>query len=247
MLEQESLKLDPMIKRTNQTLINSARFRLKLMNEHYDQKRMVKILGPNKIASIRFFDKVDLNGNYDVQVEIGVSMNQSTSMQNRLVLDLWEKKVFEGPQDRVKILKILNLGTAEAELRSDLADSDRAQRENQAFQDGTWKPTSTQRGVYVFIHDDHVLHLESHTSLMKSAEAEAWDDDTTSGMINHIQEHYGFWVQLQQQAASPTQQAPAKAGSAGLGQPVTPQAPTTPQSQSGPPPGQSPGQGAPIV
>jgi hypothetical protein len=196
MLEQEAVKLDPMVKRTNKTILTQSRFRLKLMALHYEEKRLVKIMGPNKIAATRYFSKIELNQNYDVQLEIGVSVNQSTAVLGRLILDLWDKKFFDA-SDRPKILKLLNLGTAEAEFRGDIADLERACRENQAFIDGTWEGIpGKSRPVWVFVHDNHEVHLEQHTNLYKSEEVETWPDEQVEGLEDHIASHYEFYLKL---------------------------------------------------
>jgi len=196
MLEQEAVKLDPMVKRTNKTILAQSRFRLKLMAKHYGERRLVKIMGPNKIAATRYFSAIDLNQNYDVQLEIGVSINQSTTVLGRLVLDLWDKKFFD-TSDRPKILKLLNLGTAEAEFRGDIADLERACRENQSFIDGTWMGVKGKsRPIWVFVHDDHEVHLEQHTNLYKSEEVETWPDEQVQALEDHIEKHFEFYLKL---------------------------------------------------
>jgi hypothetical protein len=209
MLEQESVKLDPMIKRTNKTIRDEARFRLRMMDKYYSEQRLIKIMGPNRMSSVRYFSKIDLNENFDVQLEIGVSLNQSPTIQQRMILELWDKKIFEG-RDRIKILKLLNLGTVEQDLRNDVADSERATRENQMFMDGTYMgEPGKRRRVFVYLHDDHELHLESHTALMKSEEVETWEDQIVDDLQKHIDEHYDYYVKLTQASAA---QANADAG-----------------------------------
>ena len=83
MLEQENIKMGPMVARWNKTIVDEARFRLKLMDKYYDQPRMVKIMGPNKKSYVAYFGKTDLNQNFDIRLEIGVTLNQSTTIQMR--------------------------------------------------------------------------------------------------------------------------------------------------------------------
>ena len=121
MLEQESLKLSPMIRRVNKTLVEMARFRLELMDQHYDLPRMTQVIGKQRAATIEYFDRTDINKNFDVRLENGVSINQSNTIQTRLLIEMWEKGILT-EQDRLKILEFLPLGTAEYEIRPDIAD-----------------------------------------------------------------------------------------------------------------------------
>lgn len=189
MLEQENIKLTPMVKRINKTLREMAMFRLKLMDKHYTAKRMVKVVGQHKEATIEYFDRTDLSQNYDVRLEIGVSLHQSPTIQTQLLIQLWREGILT-EQDRVKVLRTINLGTAEHEIRRDMADTERALRENQSFIDDTYEAKRQDRGVTVYWNDDHELHLDYHTNFIKSEEAQRWDDDKWRAFDIHIYEHF---------------------------------------------------------
>jgi len=165
---------------------------------------------------INYYSKVDLNNNFDVRLEIGVSLNQSSAIQQRLYMEMWEKGMLS-EEDRLKVLKVMNLGTAEAELRSDIADLERVERENQAIIDGSWDklpefenfingiPISQLPGFgeisageaksKIYKHDDHGVHLEGHTSFVKSEEYDDLPDDSKEKFQRHIEEHF-LWLQL---------------------------------------------------
>jgi len=216
MLEQESEKLAPMMKRINSTIIKEAQLRLQIMDQHYTMPRMVKILGEARHSMIDYYSKVDLNSNFDVRLGVGVSLNQSSAIQQRLYMEMWEKGMLS-EEDRVNVLKVMNLGTAEAELRSDIADLERVGRENQAMLDGAWEdlpdfenmingvPISKLPGFgdvssgevksKIYKHDDHGVHLEGHTSLVKSEEYDDLPDDSKEKFQRHIEEHF-LWLQL---------------------------------------------------
>jgi hypothetical protein len=184
-----------------------AKFRLKLMDKHYTHPRLVKIIGEDKSASIEYFEKADLNHNFDVRLERGVSLNQSATIQQRLMLELWNAKIL-GPEDRRKIKRMIFEGSGAEEIRADLADSDKAQRENQAFLDKTYKNTRQKGGVAVYMHDDHELHLDSHTDFIKSEEGQQLDDETFMALDTHIADH---WMKYQE-VMSAMQQAQMMSG-----------------------------------
>ena len=212
MIEQENLKLDPMIARLNKTVLDMCRFRLKLMDKHYTDFRMVKIVGENRKASVAYFNKSDLNENYDVRLEIGVSLRQSTTIQQRLLIELWDKNIIEQtPRNRNKINQWLNLGTAEQAFRTDTADIEKAMRENQAFVNKAYDKPRKEGGVLWLIDDDHEVHIEAHVTLLKSEEAAAWDDKDFEALIEHINQHREFYLMAQAasaQTAMPGEQTP---------------------------------------
>lgn len=240
MVEQEDNKLAPMVKGINATLIEMARFRLMLMDKHYDRPRLVKIVGENRRATVAWFDKTDLAGNFDVRLEQGVSVNQSTAVQARVMLELFEKGVLDknDKADRNKIIRTLHFGSAANDFLTDLADSERAMRENQAFIDGVGFEK-----VAVYLHDDHVLHMQYHTNIAKSEEAEGWPKERFALLDKHIMDHYTFMQALQQAEAALQAGQGGQAAPPGPGQPgaIPGQAPGGAGAPTGQPPGPPPG------
>jgi hypothetical protein len=219
MLEQENLKIDPMIKRINKTLLEEGRFRLRLMEKHYKQERLIKIVGRSNEASIMWFKGADLKGNTDVKLNIGVSIHQSKVVQQRLLLELKQQGA---PIDWNKIYKLLGEGDISDELRGDIADESRAQRENQAFIIGDHGKDKEKGGVFIYEHDNHELHLDYHTNLAKTEEAQRWEKARWDALQQHIMEHFKLLMMLRQMMA---QTAPAPGGQVPGGQPPTAQAP----------------------
>ena len=90
-------------KEKNKTLKEMARFRLKLMDQHYTIDRMIKVVGQHREATIEYFSKSDLSQNFDVRLETGVSLHQSPTIQTQLLIQLWREGILT-EQDRVKVL-----------------------------------------------------------------------------------------------------------------------------------------------
>ncbi len=224
MLEQENLKIDPMIQRMNKVLLDEGKFRLRMIQHYYKQPRMVKVVGKANESSVQYFSGADLKDNLDIKLSIGVSLHQSKVVQQRLLLELKEKGA---PLDWNKIYKLLGEGDIEQELRGDIADETRAQRENQAFISGAWNKPREKGGVFMYVHDNHDLHLDQHTNLAKTEEAQSWPKEQWDGLQAHIAEHFSLAMALKQMAAQ------MGGANAGAGQPPAP-GPTPPQGPSGP-------------
>ena len=232
MLEQENLKIDPMIKRINKTLIEEGRFRLRLMEKYYKQERLVKIVGKANEASISYFKGADLKGNTDVKLSVGVSIHQSKVVQQRLLLELKQQGA---PIDWNKIFKLIGEGDIEQELRGDIADETRAQRENQAFIHDDYGKSEREGGVAVYKHDNHELHMDYHTNLRKTEEAQRWPEDKLGALDAHIEDHFNNYIIPLKQAQ--LEMGAVTGGEAGGGGAVAPGMPGAGEGLEG---GQSP-------
>ena len=219
MLEQEDLKITPMVRRINAILVREGKKRVKLMEKYYNEKRLVKVIGPENSASIQYFRGADIAGNTDVKLSQGVSIHQSKIVMQKLLLEF---KNAGAPIAWDKIFKLIQDQDLEQEIRGDIADQTRAARENQSFIDDSYKKAFQKGGVKVYMHDNHEIHMEYHTNLRKSEEAQVWPDERLKGLDFHINEHYAFILLLQQQAAgqeiAPKKPNPADTAAAGEGE-----------------------------
>jgi len=167
-------------------------------------------------------------------LDIGVSLNQSNTIQQRLILELWKEGIFT-QEDRMKIIELLNLGTASHALRSDIVDREKALRENQAFLDDAYGKKREEGGVFCWIHDDHALHINTHTDWGKSEEAQKWPEERWKAFEKHILKHLEWLVALQRGAQTiekgPGVESPREEPGGGM---------------PGPTPGEGPGMGPEI-
>jgi len=195
MLEQESIKMSPMIKKFNRSIMEMGSFRLRLMEKYYEKERLIKVVGEGEETAVEYFRGANLEGNYDVKLVIGVSLHQSKVIQQRLLLELKEAGA---PFDWNRIIKLLSLGDVGEELREDVADEARAERENQAFINDTYKKKYKEGGVEIYLHDDHEKHMDVHTTLRKSTESQRWDTKKLTDLDEHIQHHWLAILKLQE-------------------------------------------------
>lgn len=223
MIEQENLKIDPMIRQINRTLKDETQFRLEMMGKYYTKKRLVRVVGANEHTSVDYFSGADLKGNYDVKLVIGVNIHQSKTIQQKMMLDL---KTAGAPIEWDTIFKLIWEGDVSQEIRSSFADRERASRENQAFLNGTYDKKFSASGVQILFHDDHMVHLDSHSRMSKTEEAQQWDDATWKAFNKHLFKHLSLLAQLARntkEAAQPdlTQKLAGNA-QAGGGKPSNP-------------------------
>ncbi len=199
MVEQENMKIDPMIQRINRTLKREASFRLRMMAKYYKDKRLVKIVGQNERSSVGYFSGADLNGNYDVKLVIGVNIHQSKIIQQKMILDL---KSAGAPIEWDTIMKLLWDGDISEAIRGDIADEHRADRENQAFMNLTYGRPFNKGGVQMLLTDNHEVHLRTHDRLAKSEEAQQWDKKVWDAFNKHLVLHMSLLQNLMQKQAA---------------------------------------------
>jgi hypothetical protein len=198
MLEQEDLKITPMVRRINSILVREGKKRVKLMEKYYSEKRLVKVIGPENSASIQYFRGADIAGNTDVKLTQGVSIHQSKIVMQKLLLEF---KQAGAPIAWDKIFKLIQDQDLEQEIRGDVADQTRASRENQSFIDDSYEKAPEKGGVEVYMHDNHEIHMEYHTNLRKSEEVQVWKPERKAALDRHVNEHFAFILLLQQQQA----------------------------------------------
>lgn len=220
MVEQENLKIDPMVRKINRTLRKETTFRLQMMGKYYDKERQIKIIGPNERSSLEYYSGMQMNGNYDVKLVVGVNIHQSKTIQQRMILDL---KQAGAPIEWSTIFKLIWEGDVSEKIRLDIADERRASRENQAFLEGTYGKPFDQGGVEMLYLDDHKLHLDMHSKLIKTEEAQAWDQKTWSAMNQHIFMHLALMQQLMQRVAGAGGPDPGQIAAGAQAQPQQPQ------------------------
>lgn len=209
MIEQENLKIDPMVRRINRTLKHEAQFRLEMMGHYYKNDRMVKIIGVNERSTISYFKGAEMKGNYDVKLVLGVSIHQSKSIQQRMMLDL---KAAGAPIEWNTIFKLLWEGDVSEKIRADIADERRASRENQAFLEGTYGKKFKDGGIQIMVTDNHPVHLNIHSALGKTEEAQRWDEKTWSAYNQHLFQHMALVKFMMQRAAGEAAMTGAAAG-----------------------------------
>ncbi|MCK7475647.1 MAG: hypothetical protein MZV49_24195 [Rhodopseudomonas palustris] len=162
MLEQEDLKITPMVRRINSILVREGKKRIELMEEYYDEARLTKVIGPENSASIQYFRGADINGNTDAKLAQGVSIHQSKIVMQKLLLEF---KNAGAPIEWDKIFKLIQDQDLEQEIRGDISDQNRASRENQSYIDDSYDKAFNQGGVKIFMHDNHMIHMDYHTNL----------------------------------------------------------------------------------
>jgi hypothetical protein len=104
---------------------------LKIAQNYYLEERYLTLMGRNKRHEIIAFTNADLNGSYDIRLEIGSAFNTSAAAKIEGLLSLWKEQVLQeaekGSKAARKILEALEFGLTEDIYQMESAQEIRAQ------------------------------------------------------------------------------------------------------------------------
>ena len=177
--EQDDTKMGPTIHSIENGLEKWAVFVLSIVEEYYQESRLVKVLGKNNQIEVIEFKGADIKGNRDVMVVAGSALPQSKAARQEFILNLVDRGIIQDPQ---VILKLLEFGNME-EVYEELAiDVNQAQSENKRWQQGDFSPIV--RDFY-----NHQVHVGEHNKFRKSDDYEQLPPEAQQIIDAHVEEH----------------------------------------------------------
>ena len=208
LLEQDETRLAPAVKQYLLSLKRESKLYLKMVQDLYDEDRILRIAGVENEMEILDFKGSELKGNNDVTVEIAPLLSGGRSS--------WENTVWKalelGAIDARTAIQKLKLEHPKTIL-SVLSDEKLAIRENTALRQGRMS------GVEQW-HEDRT-HLRIHENFMRTVTYEHLSDEIKQLFLMHRQMHLKaeadkFQQQLEaQQKLSAAQSNPRQMGQVG--------------------------------
>lgn len=183
----------------------SARHILAIVRAHWDEPRMVMVLGKDgDIERRSFISGNEVGGEFVVQS--GSAWPYSKAEKINSVLELWR----DGLLDPQEAIEHLDLGVTTATiLKGRNEDKRHARRENQKFEDLTALLPDGSVDVSMMVNQarqlapemwhNHMVHVEEHNRVRKSARYETWPILKQMVLEAHIE---GHMLALQQQLAA---------------------------------------------
>lgn len=204
--ERDESKLSHTFDSMEEGIEKTAQMSLSYVNEFWDQKRMVKVTGPEGSFDTMALKGSDLDNNLDIRVEAGSALPVSKAAKQALIMDMM-KMGFIDPR---KGLEVMDMGGINKIYEQIQVDQRQAQRENlrmskvteqmleefnrqnmmkmqqdpNAF-DGMIPPII----VPVNTWDNHKLHIEYHNNYRKSQSFEVLPEFVKVLFEIHVQQH----------------------------------------------------------
>jgi hypothetical protein len=213
--EENDNRFAPTVASIEEATEKVGKYMLSFVDEYWDETRMVKVVGDNRLTETREFSKADVNGNTDFVVETGSAAPRSRAAKQAFLTDLIKMGVIDGH----RALKYLDM-TETTKLYEDAQVDDRQiAREHVMFKEG--QPVE----INEFDNDD--AHILGHGNWMKGDEWLNLPDPIKQASLEHWKMHQARQQMMMQQqmAQQAMMQGPPSVG----GEPVSQrQAPNNP-------------------
>lgn len=176
---QDSIVLEPNIEDVDNALLAPMKFRLQLMQKHYDLPRLIKVTGKNKETSTIFLEGTELKDNTDVRVRGGVELFADKKFKQDVVMTFVEKGLIKDPDEAMDLLQVKGL---EEYTEERLIDRRQAHRENEMIKKGDVDPKPSD-------DDNHQVHYEVHNNERKKEEFNTWPEKSKNKLLAMIEFH----------------------------------------------------------
>jgi len=226
LVEQDDQVLDPLIRDVDKVFGEALSLMLKIVQDNYVTKRLLKIAGRDSAESVLFFEGADLRGNTDVQVTSQVGLPKSRPLRIEWIMKLRELQLIK---DDKTALELMEFGQAKKIYQDELLHEKRALRENMLI---AKNPTIDPKVVISWICalDDPQTHLKIHSRDRLSPKFEHYTETQKAAIELHIQ---ATLSSMQPQPGKVTQNPPAgeETPQAATQQQVAPQGSTPEEPQ----------------
>lgn len=171
----------PDIRRNELALRDGAYVLRRLAKMGYDIPRLISIVGRDKTPDVFEFSQEQIDEHANIIIDSGSALPEQKHARIESILKLDERQVFGAPGDAQrnrKLLKMLDLGSAEEEATLAVIDEEHARLENLAFERG--QPVEDPMPW-----EDHDLEYELHTALLKSPKIKSWAPEQRAALVRH--------------------------------------------------------------
>jgi len=186
--QQDEVVLLPTIEDWDGVLEDVMRYRLELIADKYEHKRMVKIIGRRGESSVKFFKGAELHGNTDVRVKSGVDIFTTRNLKKEVIGMMIEKGMITDPQEAFELLGLEK--TVEEYYEDQFIDQLQAKRHLEIMK---------EKDLTIKVNPDDNLeaHFQEFNNFRKTPEFEALDKSAQDRILGRLEEIRVFRDQAQ--------------------------------------------------
>jgi hypothetical protein len=199
--EQDEIVLTPQLDEVDANLSEAHKFRLQLIQERYNVKRLIKTVGKNKQTLVEAFRGEELRDNTDVRIRSGVDLFSQRQQKEEIVMGFIEKGLITDPR---KALELLDRKDMQQFMEEEFIDERHAERENEMMRRGKVYPAVDE-------NDNHAVHYERHNNERKKEEFRTWDKKSQEWLMTHMDRHKELLNMEKGEAESAPQEDQAQA------------------------------------
>jgi len=203
LLGQDVAVLAPNVEDMDEELRPIMKYRLKLMQKHYLEERLIKTFGRNKRPDIKYFKGVDLRDNTDVRVKPGIDLLRNKQKKEEIIFAFIEKGVLQDPQ---QAFEFLDNRTLEDYMEDQYIDERQAHRYLEIMKE-------KEGYINVEPEDNLDVHYRVFNNFRKTEEFEMLGKEFKDQILRRIKElKAGIDAAQQAEAARTAKATPATQG-----------------------------------
>lgn len=179
MKQVDDVVLEPNVEELDNALTKPLKFRLQLIQQHYDAHRLIKTTGENKERVINFLKGTELRNNTDVRVKAGVALFADKQALTSVVMELVRSRLITDPNEALEALQP-QFKAVEGLLERKFIDRNQAQRENELLKDPKAAYPEPSED------DNQDVHYEVHNTERKKEEFKLWPEEGQERLLKHL-------------------------------------------------------------
>lgn len=203
--EADDSDLGPFIQMLENGVAKLGWLTIQLIQQFYDDERLIRIAGENRDYRVRSFRGADLDAIVDVQPQSGSAFPWNTVAKQNMMIDLAQTvpQIFLDPDtgqfDVERFRRLLPVGGEEAVgLASDL-DVAEAKREEEAFELFAGEMDEVGNPMIPMVQEwqNHMVHARQHARVLKSTAFLKWPPQNQLMLIQHWAETQAKLMEMQ--------------------------------------------------
>jgi hypothetical protein len=175
--------------RRNELSLRDAAYKIRrIARLGYDVPRLIAINGRDKSPDVFEFSQENIDEHANIVIDTGSALPNQKHARIDAILKLDERQVFGAvgdPARNRKIMRMLSLGSQEEEANTSARDDEQSRLENLSF-------TRQEPVEDPMPWEDHDIHYEVHTDLLKSPQIKNWAPEQRSAVVRHVILHVKF-------------------------------------------------------
>lgn len=179
---QDEAVLVPFFEDTKEEFEAALKFRLQLVQKHYDIPRLVKTTGKSKEISAQFVSKTDLRDNTDVRVKAGVEVFTQRDKRREVVGKLIDKGYISDVRQALELLDIKGL---DEYMEEEFVDERQAHRIVDLIREGKEPPETSP-------DDNHEVVYRILNTARKKEDFETWSKENQKKLLTRIDDHKNY-------------------------------------------------------
>lgn len=176
--------ISPIIRRLSSSMSKVGNQQLLLVDQEYEDGRLIKIIGEGDKFGARWFKSADLRNHTDVHIEIDSMFPDFRGAKRQTLLDLWDRRVITDPN---ALLKSFRYGSFDVLLEDAEKEDDPVWLEIEAIKNGK-QPEITQ-------FQNHANYVRILSRWLETPEFLRLEPDRKQIAVATLQTHLSFLTQ----------------------------------------------------